>query len=202
MDESADVFRHIYENDLWKGGSGEGSDADATVIYRRVLETLLSWRSIRSVTDVGCGDWKFSQLVEWHGVRYTGVDIVSELVSNHRREFGSARVRFVLADARTARLPKADLLVCKDVLQHWSNQSIVDFLLRNRRRFRYALLTNDIWSVHEHAGLNADVPPGSWRPIDLEAPPFDVRGAWRCDFDIRGEWTKRALLVVRGRDGD
>jgi hypothetical protein len=62
-------------------------------------------------------------------------------------------------------------------------------------------LTNDIWSLHEHAGLNADVPVGSWRTVDLEAPPFALHGRWRCDFDIRGEWTKRALLLVRGRNG-
>ena len=64
------------------------------------------------------------------------------------------------------------MLLCKDVLQHWPNQTIIDFLHRNRRRFRNALLTNDIWSVHDHAGVNADIPVGSWRPIDLEMPPF------------------------------
>jgi SAM-dependent methyltransferase len=197
VDDAVDLFRTIYENDLWKGGSGEGSVADATTEYRRVVQSLISSRSIGSVVDVGCGDWQFSRLIDWLSVRYTGFDIVPELVARHAREFGSARVQFVAADARTARLPRADLLLCKDVLQHWPNQAIIDFLRRNRRRFRYALLTNDIWSAHDHAGVNADIPVGSWRPIDLEAPPFVLHPRWRHDFDIRGEWTKRMLLVAR-----
>ncbi|TML64208.1 MAG: methyltransferase domain-containing protein, partial [Actinobacteria bacterium] len=171
VDDAVDVFRKIYKRDHWKGGSGEGSAADATAHYRRVLEAILSSRPIQSVVDVGCGDWQFSCLVDWSNVRYTGIDIVPELISAVALEFGSASIRFVPADARTARLPKADLLICKDVLQHWPNQSIIDFLRRNLRRFGCALLTNDIWSVREHPGVNADVPLGHWRPIDLEAPP-------------------------------
>jgi SAM-dependent methyltransferase len=197
VDDSVDVFRTIYENDLWKGGSGAGSSADATTEYRRLLESLVARRQIRSVVDVGCGDWQVSRLVDWRRVRYTGVDIVPELVSSHTQKFGSRRTRFVAADARTARLPRADLLLCKDVLQHWPNQSIVDFLGRNLGRFRYALLTNDVWSAHEHDGVNADVPLGGWRPIDLEVTPFEVRARWRYDFDIGGEWTKRVVFVAR-----
>jgi SAM-dependent methyltransferase len=197
VDDSVDVFRTIYENDLWKGGSGEGSVLDATADYRRVLERLISSRSVRSVVDVGCGDWRFSRLVDWRSVRYTGIDIVPELITSLTREFGSRRIRFVAGDARAARLPRADLLICKDVLQHWPNQSILEFLHRNLGRFRYAALTNDAWSIHEHAGLNADIPLGSWRPIDLEAPPFGLRARWRFDFDIRGEWTKRVVFVAR-----
>jgi SAM-dependent methyltransferase len=195
VDEPASVFRDIYATDHWKGGSGEGSVADATADYRRVLETLTRSRSIRSVVDVGCGDWQFSRLVDWDTVRYTGIDIVPDLISSLERDFGSKRVIFIAADARTARLPKADLLVCKDVLQHWPNDAIVNFLSRELRRFRYALFTNDIASVHPHPGVNTDVPLGHWRPIDLEASPFDLRVRWRYDFDVRGEWTKRIALI-------
>jgi SAM-dependent methyltransferase len=197
VDESVDLFRTIYERDLWRGGSGEGSTADATVEYRRFLDDLIVSKSVKSVVDVGCGDWQFSRFVDWGSIRYTGVDIVPEVIAGLTHDFGTSRIRFVVADGRTAKLPKADLLVCKDVLQHWPNQAIIDFVERNRRRFRYLLLTDDVWSVHEHAGLNVDVPVGGWRPIDLEVAPFNVHVESRHDFDVRGEWTKRAVLVVR-----
>ena len=199
MDDALSVFRSIYETDHLKGGSGEGSVTDATIEYRRILEALISARSIRKVVDVGCGDWQVSRLVDWSAVRYTGVDVVPELIAANTRQYGSRRIRFITADARTEHLPKAELLVGKDVLQHWPNQSIIEFLRRNLPRFRYALLTNDIASVHEHPGVNADIPLGHWRPIDLEAPPFGLHARWRRDFDIRGEWTKRVLLVHRER---
>jgi SAM-dependent methyltransferase len=195
--DPVDVFRRIYATDHWKGGSGEGSVVGATVVYRRVVETLLASGSIRSVVDVGCGDWQMSRVLDWTGVRYTGVDIVPDLIDGLRREFGSSAVRFVAADARTARLPRADLLICKDVLQHWPNPSVSAFLVRSLRRYRFALITNDIASVHPHPGVNADIPLGHWRPLDLEAAPFSLQAEWHVDFSIRDEWTKRTLLVRR-----
>ena len=94
--------------------------------------------------------------------------------------------------------PEADLLICKDVLQHWDLGSVHAFLDRNLERYRYALVTNDISSVHIGAEmLNTEIPIGHWRPLDLERPPFGVRAQARIDFDIRGEWTKRSLLFVR-----
>jgi SAM-dependent methyltransferase len=197
VDDSVDVFRRIYETDHWKGGSGEGSVADATADYRPIIEELIALRTIRSVVDVGCGDWQSSRLIDWRDVCYTGIDVVPEIVAANTRQFGSARCRFIAADVRTTRVPRADLLICKDVLQHWPNPSIIGFLHRNLCRFPYALLTNDIWSMHQHPGINADVLLGHWRPLDLEAPPFELHARWRYDFDIRGEWTKRALLIVR-----
>jgi hypothetical protein len=79
--------------------------------------------------------------------------------------------------------------------------SIAAFLARNLRRYRYALVTNDVASIHIGSEmLNAEIPVGHWRPIDLERPPFGGRAQWRFDFDIRGEWTKRTLLFVRRRN--
>ena len=133
--------------------------------------------------------------------RYTEVDIVPEVVSSNRAAFARDTVDFVAADIRTERLPSADLLVCKDVLQHWDVPSVQRFLARNGGRYRYALITNDLASVHiAPEMLNADIPIGHWRTLDLERPPFGLAAQWRFDFDIRGEWTKRSLLFVRARN--
>ena len=64
----------------------------------------------------------------------------------------------------------------KDVLQHWPVADIKRFVDRNRRRFRYLLLTNDIASVHcPPELLNRECALGAWRTIDLERPPFGYR---------------------------
>ncbi len=197
-DGARDIFRAIYASDHWKGGSGEGSDVAATEPYRQVLEALVSGTDIEYVVDAGCGDWQFSRLVDWSGKRYLGVDVVPEVVEENRRAFGTQDVTFVEGDIRAQRLPKADLLVCKDVLQHWDLESVEAFLTRNLPRYRYALITNDLTSVHiAPEMLNTEIPIGHWRTLDLERPPFGVRAQWRFDFDIRGEWTKRSLLFVR-----
>ena len=85
----------------------------------------------------------------------------------------------------------------KDVLQHWPVDDIKRFVDRNRHRFRYLLLTNDVTSVHCPPELvNSECALGAWRTLDLERPPFGYRAAWRHDFDIRGEWTKRITLLA------
>jgi SAM-dependent methyltransferase len=200
-DGALDAFRKIYASNHWKGGSGEGSQVAATEPYRRVLASVLAGRDVKSVVDAGCGDWQSSRLVDWSGKRYLGVDIVPELIASDRASFGSRSVDFVAGDIRTQALPGADLLICKDVLQHWDVQSIRAFMARNLGRYRYVLITNDVASIHSSAEmLNGDIPIGHWRPIDLERPPFGLRAQWRFDFDIRGEWTKRGLLFVRPRN--
>lgn len=197
-DPALDAFRRIYASDHWQGGSGAGSHVEATEAYRPILEAVLRGCDIATVVDAGCGDWQFSRLVDWSGTRYVGVDIVPEVVAADRASFGRENVQFVVDDIRTATLPAADLLVCKDVLQHWDIDSVRGFLDRNVARYRYALVTNDIASVHIGAEmLNAEIPIGHWRPLDLEQAPFGVHAQARIDFDIRGEWTKRCLLFVR-----
>jgi SAM-dependent methyltransferase len=197
-DPALDAFRRIYASDHWQGGSGEGSHVAATEAYRQILAAVLAGRDVTTVVDAGCGDWQFSRLVDWTGKRYIGVDIVPEVVDRDRDSFGSDYVEFVVGDIRTVPLPSADLLVCKDVLQHWDIDSVRGFLERNLSRYRYALITNDISSVHIDADmLNAEIPIGHWRPLDLEQAPFGMHAQARIDFDIRGEWTKRALLFVR-----
>ncbi len=200
-DGALEAFRNIYETDHWNGGSGEGSAIAATDAYRPVLEAVVAGSDVRSVVDAGCGDWQFSRLVDWSGKRYAGVDIVPEVVAANRAAFARPGIEFVAGDIRTETLPDADLLVCKDVLQHWDVRSIEGFLARNLPRYRYALITNDVASVHIGTDmLNAEIPIGHWRTLDPERPPFRAAAQWRFDFDIRGEWTKRSLLYVRGRN--
>jgi SAM-dependent methyltransferase len=200
-DGALDAFRRIYDSDHWKGGSGEGSHVDATAAYRTVLQAVLGASDVTSVVDAGCGDWQVSRLVDWSGVRYVGIDIVPEVVEANTAAFGSDSVAFVAADVRTEMLPGADLLVCKDVLQHWDVASIQGFLARHLGRYRYALITNDVASVHlDETMVNTEIPLGAWRPLDLERAPFGTGARWRHDYDVRGEWTKRCLLFVRSRD--
>lgn len=192
------LFREIYDVDGWLGGSGLGSVPDATVAYRDVVQRVLDARDVRTVVDAGCGDWQISRLLDWSRVSYLGVDVVPELVQRNAESFGRPNVRFQAMDMSKAPLPEADLLVCKDVLQHWSNEWVSAFLARAAGRYRYMLVTNDVLSTDCEAELlNTDTHVGLWRLLDVAQPPFDVTSAWSVDYDVAGRWTKRVHLVVR-----
>ncbi len=195
-DEARDAFSQIYETDAWEGGSGVGSAKDATVPYRAVLARLLNARDIHSVLDIGCGDWQMGSLMDWSSVSYTGVDVVPAVIEQDARRHAGTGVRFHIADARTDHLPDADLLLAKDVLQHWPTVEIQAFLAQVLSRYRYVLLTNDVASAHWPEPVNEDMVLGGWRTLDLEANPFFRPAAWRLDYDVRGEWTKRVLLYA------
>jgi hypothetical protein len=62
----------------------------------------------------------------------------------------------------------ADVWLCKDCIQHLSNQ---DLVLRNfcRSPVEYALISN-----HRDVVESVDIPTGGFRHVDLTLPPFDL----------------------------
>ena len=187
-------FTEIYERQLWGSESGIGSAPEKTTEYRAFLQQFMAQNRIRSVVDFGCGDWQFSQLVDWSEVRYLGVDVVPAVVEKNRRDFGSDNIAFETFES-LAKLPRADLLVCKDVLQHLPNNLVKEYLAGFRKKYKYALITND----EEPAEiLNTDTEIGGWRTVRLDREPFRQPGAivlsWRVPF-LSGGTTKSTYLL-------
>jgi SAM-dependent methyltransferase len=187
MSDAAKVFSEIYQSHAWGGESpsGPGSDPQQLKEYRRVIMDFLRKDGIRTVLDVGCGDWAFSQQIDWSAVDYTGADVVPDLVRRLSNAFTSNKIRFIHLDLVEDPLPPADLCLCKDVLQHLSNASVTRFL-QKLTSFRRAILTNDwktecptgwrrLWRMKETARANTDIPDGGWRPLRLTEEPFRLK---------------------------
>ncbi|MFY9317852.1 MAG: class I SAM-dependent methyltransferase [Burkholderiales bacterium] len=191
--DHGEIFDDIYRNDRWRGGSGTGSSAEVTRPYREFLHNFLRSNHVRSVLDLGCGDWQFSQHMDWSGIAYLGVD-VSKVVLENTRRHARPGVEFRHLNAVTEPLPAADLLIAKDVLQHWSNADILA-LLPKLRAFRYALITNGFLPGDE-ARTNEDIPAGmDCRPVDLRRAPFSLPGAYVAWFLL--DEPKYAFLWTR-----
>lgn len=167
------VFSDIYREDRWKGGSGPGSKQEFTGPYIRYIQRFIRERGIRSVVDFGCGDWQFSREIDWSGVQYRGIDAVPDMIARNREKFQAPHITFEQGNETLLKHCRADLLLIKDVLQHWPNGRIRKFLglLRN---FRYALITN---CAFEHPELNQEIKIGDFRPLDLRKPPFSIQAA-------------------------
>ena len=189
------TFNHIYAEGIWgrddtgKGISGSGSTLEITREYRAYVEDFMKKHAVKSVVDAGCGDWSFSSAMDWGDASYLGVDIASDIVEANRKKYESNKIRFQVGDI-TDELPAADLLISKDVLQHLSNELVHTFIRNNLKqgKYKWAILTNDRGSG------NQDIPSGSYRAIDLSAPPFEVQGL--VDLPIRfGNENKIASLL-------
>lgn len=191
------VFADIYENDAWGCGSGAGSLASVTIGYRHFIESFIHLNNIRTVVDCGCGDWQFSRFIDWGGARYLGYDVVPSVIAANTAAFATPpRVEFRHYGGDFAELPAADLLICKDVLQHLSHRRIGDFIEATRGRFRHSLITNCVYPAQD---CNREIDDGSFRPLDLRGAPFHLPFAAVHSFSgtLPGSgqyWNKIVLL--------
>jgi SAM-dependent methyltransferase len=147
---AAQAFSRIYSTNGWGAQveepycSGTGSGGTAADQYCRFVSALIRERSIQSVVDLGCGDFRIGRrIVAETGVSYTGVDIVPELVSYYQRRFSSDHVRFECANIATDPLPGAQLCLLRQVLQHLSNAEIL-CVLTNVRQYSHVLISEHV----------------------------------------------------------
>ena len=196
------VFTHIYQEGAWaknqsgKGSSGVGSTAKNTKLYRDYLSQFLKTHQITSVVDLGCGDGEFSRLLDWTGIDYTGYDVVKSIIESNKEQHASSSIHFVNGNFLNMDLPQADLLVCKDVLQHLPNGDIA-FFLPQLKKYKYCLITNDI-DPQNLTSNNCNVDVGGYRSIDLTKPPFNLIG--KKVFTFTSGMVKKQVLFIENKN--
>jgi SAM-dependent methyltransferase len=189
----AEIFEEIYRNDRWNGGSGPGSLPGVNRPYVRFVESFLRLNDIRTVVDLGCGDWQFSRGIDWGTTEYLGLDVVPHILERNRRIHGTRSVTFAAAPAKAIELPNADLLLIKDVFQHLSNRMVQEYVAVFPK-FKYVLVTN--CSKKSRHLLNTDIPDGGFRPLDLRLAPFGVAMASVLQYGANRTLNLRRLAIV------
>ena len=207
-----DIFDKIYENSYWGNGSGGGSSPEATGPYKIFLEGFIRQQDIKSIIDLGCGDWQFSQFLDFGGATYIGIDASKNVIANNQQSFSRPGVSFVNLPKDYSELPAADLLVCKDVLMHLSTKKVQD-ILSILPSYKYALITNDIPCISTFGEIlqklrrpfvqanNKEIKTGDYRTLDPTQRPFNLKlkkvFEWKGSNLILGkncEWKKRTYL--------
>lgn len=167
-----DTFRHAYRNRLWGGSesvSGEGASGGQTRVLRQSLPGLLTRLGVRTLLDLPCGDLNWMADVPLDGMTYIGGDLVPELIEANRARHHASGREFRVLDLTSSPLPAADLLLCRDCLVHLSIRDIARALVNIRRApIRFLLTTTFPDERH-----NRDITTGDWRPLNLQAGPFD-----------------------------
>lgn len=186
------VFAEIYRDAQWgrntqgAGHSGKGSTLRSTLIYRTFLQQFLKDNEIRSVVDAGCGDWEFSQALDWSGIDYKGFDIVESVIAHDKQKFARPNIQFFVGNFVEMDLPRADLLICKHVLQHLPTRDVQTFI-NQVTKYKHVLLTNSVDPVTMSA-VNRDIVVGNYRRLDPTTAPFNLSGAkvltYRDEFGV------------------
>lgn len=192
IDPAEIVFTKIYTNKMWGPFHGDGSTPQNTKLYRQFLQDFMKEHEIHSVVDVGCGNWLFSQLMDWSNIDYTGYDIVKEIIDENQAKFSTPSIKFIHGNAILIDLPKADLLICKDVLQHLPNEDILK-MIAQFTKFKHCLIVNDV-NPNTLKGSNSYINLGEYRHPDLADPPFNVNGKRVLTF-ISKDNTKQVFYI-------
>jgi hypothetical protein len=179
---AGEVFADVYARRLWGGGadvydSGSGSHGAAAAAYTDLIRGLVRDHGVRSVVDLGCGDFRVASGFVDAVADYHGVDVVADLIAHNTREYGRPGVRFSQLDASVDEPPPAELCLIRQVLQHLSNHQIAT-ILDLCRRYPLVVVTEHLPDPAFATEPNRDKPHGpdtrldSGSYVDIAAPPF------------------------------
>ena len=176
MDYVQNIFSKIYKSKEWNDPfSGPGSTYDTTKKYVEIVSSIIQKKGITSILDVGCGYWTFSSKINWNSSKYLGIDVVEETII-YNKQFESDYRKFCCCNILDIDIQPYDLVICKDVLQHLSNNTCI-LIIERMKTSKWMLLTNDITEV------NHDCKDGEWRPINVRADPFNLIAEKQWLFD-------------------
>ena len=149
------------------------------------------------MTEFGCGFWNYAKLVDWSGKIYNGYDVALGPIRFNSDAYGASNIRFhQLVDG--VQLAPADLLICKDVLQHLPTDDVLHYLAIFKERFSYILILN---AVLPDDNLNGPIDYGDFRALRLDLPPFnetlEVIDEW--DNPLFGVPYHEHVCLLRGK---
>lgn len=167
-------FSAIYRNRVWLCGrssgalSGLGSEIANTQSIRACLSGLLKNIGCDVLVDIGCGDFTWMKEVQLP-CRYIGVDIVPEVIAANKQQYGSTLRSFTTLDVTRDPVPRADAVLCREVMFHLSFADIRRLIHNGHQSgASYLLATTDPTIAY-----NADILSGDYRMLNIEKPPLN-----------------------------
>jgi len=164
------IFTDIYRKNKWSGvsRSGPGSELQQTETIRALLPELFKELQATSLLDIPCGDFFWLKEINLDFLSYVGADIVEDIIRYNRKHYSSWNRTFIKLDILTDILPKVELILCRDLLVHFSFNDIFKAVKNIRKSGSKYLLTTSFMSTAE----NHDIVTGTWHPLNLLLPPF------------------------------
>lgn len=166
-------FSEIWRSNGWacaETRSGPGATLAQTVAVRRELSRLFGELGIRTVVDAGCGELNWMGKISESLDLYLGFDVVDDLVADLRKRFEERKTHFFAsADVTHHVLPRADAIVCRDVLTHLPHAMVKDALENFRKSGARFLIATTF-----PRGRNEQIRIGAWQAMDLCAEPFGL----------------------------
>lgn len=184
-----EIFEAYFKKNFWgnrDGSSGPNSAYQETKLLRKNLSDLIINLKIESLFDAGCGDLNLIKYLDPAALsqikNYIGAECVADLTNQNKTNYQndteffleSFERDFVTMDILTDPIPCVDLILCRDVVHYWPNDSIFKFLDNCQRSgSQYLLITHNIKAP---ISANSETNFGVFRPVNLTQQPFYLEG--------------------------
>lgn len=183
-------MNQIYEQHLWGGKtfdfySGEGSHNSEiiTPYLDTVTSFLKSHNNTLSICDLGCGDFNIGKHLTRYTKKYIAIDIVEDLIEHNKTKFKEDHLEFHCLDIAKGKLPNADCIILRQVLQHVSNLEIQS-IVKKLNSYKYIILTEHL--PNGNFTPNKDIISGQGirlkhtSGVDLLKTPFNLKVLEQC----------------------
>jgi len=165
------IFTDIYRQNVWgspESVSGPGSTRERAADFVQNLIGLLRKVGTKTLLDAPCGDFNWMDEVARTVEHYIGVDVVPDLIEHNRRRYDGSGRTFLCLDLTVDKLPRSDVILCRDGLVHFSLEDIGRALQNFKKSGSTYLLSTTFVEVK----TNTDIRTGEWRTINLQQAPF------------------------------
>ena len=175
-----DTFNTIYREGLWGEGSGPGSEGAWADGYIEFVRKFIDENGIKSVTDVGCGDFRVGAKIIDMVEAYIATDVSDLIIERNKKTFDLHNVKFMKLNACVHDIPGADLVTIRQVLQHLTNAEIESILANvEKSGAKFCIIAEHLPTEKEFIRPNIDLPSHSagvrsciGSGVMIDQPPF------------------------------
>jgi hypothetical protein len=199
MEKNKELFTAYYSGNLWgdpETVSGPGSTLEHTKGLGQYIGHIIATYGIKWVLDAPCGDYHwFKDIERDSSVFYTGGDIVEELIEKNNKLYWDETTGFIKLDIVKDLLPGADLMVCRECLQHLPDEDVLRFIENFKNsNIKYLLVTSYEVSVNINTVL------GGYRCINMRLAPFNFGPPLLVFEEWTWKGTPKKLLLLYGKN--
>jgi hypothetical protein len=176
------VFNSIYKSNHWNKSrkfdanqsySGPGSVPNSIQTNHLIseLEKFFKENDIRNILDAPCGDCAWIKKIFTTNIKYTGIDIVEDLINQNKLTFESnSNIEFYCKDLTEYNdFNNYDFILIRDLFIHLP-LSMINKIITNLKNSncKYFAFNN-----YESININKEVSTGQHRKINLLKDPFN-----------------------------
>jgi len=205
-----EAFDTIYKRGLWGKGSGIGSYGLWAENYVEFLKKFISHEGIRSITDIGCGDFNIGSQIAGLVENYNACDVSAFIINQNINTSNLSNVKFIKLNACTESIPTADLVTIRQVLQHLTNAEIEQILQNvEASGARVCVVAEHLPPENALDAPNKNIPSHSAQTrniissgVMINMPPFSRKASVQWAYELPDTGDRLAIFVYYLNDAD